>query len=154
MTGLFRATLPVVFGLAVALPASPESVSAQTVNADVTAGALSDASVAGTFDALNQWDIDTGAMVADQGNRKDIRAFAAQITRDHHAIQKLDRDVVKKLKLQLVLPKGLAIQQNHEAGMMRLKNLEGKDFDRVFLPTLVLELMARLPQNTLSTQSL
>lgn len=129
MTGISRVTATVVFGLSVmALTAWPPT-SAQTA----ATASLNDASVAGIFDALNQWDIDMGAMVADRGSRKDIRAFAAQLVRDHHAIQKLDQGVVKNLKVQMVLPKGLAIQQSHDAGMKKLKLLKGNDFDLAFL---------------------
>jgi len=130
MTGFSRTAVALAFALSVvALTASPGSAAAQTA----TTGSLNDASIAGIFDALSQWDIDMGMMVADQGRRKDIRAFAAQLVRDHHAIQKLDQGVVKKLKLQLVLPKDLAIQQSHDAGMKNLKTLKGKDFDLAFL---------------------
>ena len=133
MTGLSRGTAAVLFGLSVVAPnASPRSSPAQTSQTSATAS-LNDASAAGIFDALNQWDIDMGAMVADRGSRKDIRAFAAQLVRDHHAIQKLDQGVVKKLKLKLVLPKGLAIQQTHDAGTKKLKSLKGKEFDLAFL---------------------
>ena len=129
MNGLSRATPAVAFALAVALTAWPTSSAAQSA----TAGSLNDASIAGIFDALNQWDIDMGGMVADQGRRRDIRAFAAQLVRDHHAIQKLDRDVVKKVKLKLVLQRDLPIQTSHDAGMTKLKSLKGKDFDLAFL---------------------
>jgi len=135
MSGLSRGTVAVVAFAAslLVLSARPKPSGAQAETASVAAASLNDGTIAGIFDALNQWDIDMGGMVADQGGRKDIRAFAAQLVRDHHAIQKLDQGVVKKLKLQLVLPKALAIEKSHDAAMTRLKTLKGKDFDRAFL---------------------
>ena len=130
MSGLSRATVAVAIAWSLAaLGGRPDAAAAQTA----TGGILNDATITGIFDALNQWDIDMGGMVADQGRRKDIRAFAAQLVRDHYAIQKLDRNLVTKLKLKLVLPKDLPIQRSHDAGMTKLKSLKGKDFDLAFL---------------------
>lgn len=134
MSRLYRASTAVVLAFSVVALAGMADISAaQTETAGVTTSSLNDGTVAGIFDALNQWDIDMGGMVADQGRRKDIRAFAAQLVRDHHAIQALDQGVVKKLKLQLVLPKDLAIQKSHDAAMKNMKGLKGNDFDRAFL---------------------
>jgi len=135
MNGFSRGTIAVAaFAVSfLAFTAWMEPSAAQAATATVQAGSLNDATIAAIFDAANQWDIETGGLAADRGHTKDVRAFGAMLVRDHHAVQKQGRDLVKKLKVTPTPPKDFAMAKDHAAAMKKLKSLHGKAFDRAFL---------------------
>jgi len=112
-------------------PAVPSA--AQTATPAAHAGTLNDATIAAIFDAANQWDIESGGLAAKRGRTKDVRAFAAMLVRDHRAVRKQGRDLLKKLKVTPTPPKDFAMAKDHDAAMKNLKRLRGPAFDRAFL---------------------
>jgi len=135
MNGFTRGTVAVAAFAAsfLAFTVWMEPSAAQAATVTVQAGTLNDATIAAIFDAANQWDIETGSLAADRGHTKDVRAFGAMLARDHHAVQKQGRDLVKKLKVKPTAPKDFAMAKDHEAAMKKLRHLHGAAFDRAFL---------------------
>ena len=125
-----RAVLAVSF---VAFTTWGQPSAAQTATTSAAGSTLNDPTIAAIFDAANTWDIDTGGMAADRGRTRDVRAFGAMLVRDHHAVQRQGRDLLKKLKVPPTPPKDFAMAKDHDAAMKKLRKLHGKVFDRAFL---------------------
>jgi putative membrane protein len=95
--------------------------------------ALDDATIVAIFDAANTADVETGALAAKRGSTKELRDFGAMLARDHKMVRQQGRDLAAKLGVTPTPPKDDRGAKDHAAAMVRLRSLEGAEFDRVFL---------------------
>ena len=110
-----------------------------TVRADATAaaGAASpegDAAILASIDASNVGDSATGAIAATKATSSDLRAFAAQMVRDHHAMRLEGERVARRLRLT---PESNADTSGGSgvAATLSLLNAtpRGQDFDKAYI---------------------
>lgn len=86
-----------------------DSIAAMTpaaVPAPAPAPALTDANIAAILDGANVADSTAGSIAASKGTSADVKSFARDMMRDHHALRKLGEDLVKKLNVTPELPAG------------------------------------------------
>jgi len=95
--------------------------------------ALDDATIVAIFDAANTADIETGALAEKRGSTKEVRDFGAMLARDHKMVRQQGRDLAAKLGVTPTPPKDDQGAKDHIAAMVRLRALEGAEFDRAFL---------------------
>lgn len=74
--------------------------------APAPAPALSDANIAAILDGANVADSAAGSIAASKGTHAEVKTFARNMMRDHHALRKAGEDLVKKLNLTPALPAG------------------------------------------------
>lgn len=97
------------------------------------AGALDDATIIAIFDAANTTDIETGALAAERGASKEVRAFGTMLVHDHQQVRQMGRDLAKKLGVTPTPPADDAGARAHAEAMTKLRALSGPQFDRAFL---------------------
>lgn len=110
-----------------------------TARADVAGAAGesspdSDATILASFDAANVSDSAAGAIAAAKATSSDLRAFAAQMVRDHHAMRLEGERVARRLRLT---PEPNA-DTSGESGMAATLSLlnatpRGRDFDKAYI---------------------
>ncbi len=109
-------------------PALPPAPAASDARA-----ALDDATIIAIFDAANTADIETGALAAERGGSKEVRAFGTMLVHDHQQVRQMGRDLAKKLGVTPTPPADDAGARAHAEAMARLRALSGAQFDRAFL---------------------
>jgi putative membrane protein len=68
--------------------------------------ALTDANIAAILDGANAADSAAGNVAATKGTSSDVKSFARDMMRDHHALRKAGQDLAKKLNLTPAMPAG------------------------------------------------
>ena len=68
--------------------------------------ALTDPNIVAILDGANAADSAAGAVAAEKGTAADIKSFARDMMRDHHALRKAGADLAKKLAVTPELPAG------------------------------------------------
>lgn len=118
---------------------APGDTTSGTARAD-SAGAATetasgnDAAILASFNAANVSDSSTGAIAAAKATSSDLRAFAAQMVRDHHAMRLEGERVARRLRLT---PE-LNADTSGESGMAVTLSLlnatpRGRDFDKAYI---------------------
>ena len=95
---------------------------------------LNDAQIASIVVTANQVDIDAGRLAAAQGSTAEVRAFAEQMVTDHSGVNKSATDLAAKLK---VTPQDNPTSQSLKSGgdknVANLKGLKGAAFDKAYI---------------------
>lgn len=118
--------------------AAPGDTTSGTASADaagVAAGVPeSGAAILASFDAANVSDSATGAIAAAKATSSDLRAFAAQMVRDHHAMRLEGERVARRLRLTPV-PTADTSGESSMAATLSLLNAtpRGRDFDKAYI---------------------
>lgn len=94
----------------------------------------SDAAILASFDAANVSDSATGTIAAAKATSSDLRAFAAQMVRDHHAMRLEGERVARRLRLTPE-PNAGASGDSGMAATLSLLNAtpRGRDFDKAYI---------------------
>lgn len=119
--------------------AAPGDTTSGTARADavgVAGGSSpeSDAAILASFDAANVSDSATGAIAAAKATSSDLRAFAAQMVRDHHAMRLEGERVARRLRLTSE-PNADTSGESGMAAIVSLLNAtpRGRDFDKGYI---------------------
>ncbi len=67
---------------------------------------LTDANIVALLDGANVADSSAGAVGAAKGTASDVKSFAKDMMRDHHALRKAGQDLAKKLNVTPEMPAG------------------------------------------------
>ena len=115
---------------AMAAPAAP----AAATPAAPAAPTLTDANIVAILDGANAADSSAGAVGATKGTSAEIRSFAKDMMRDHHALRKAGQDLAKKLNVTPEMPAG----DNSAAAAMAWHDsltamTKGADFDKAYI---------------------
>jgi len=106
-------------------PAPPPAPAAPT---------LTDPNIAAILDAANAADSSAGAVAATKGTNAEVRSFAKDMMRDHHALRKMGQDLVKKLNVTPELPAGDNSQAAATAWHDSLTAMaKGAAFDKAYI---------------------
>lgn len=70
------------------------------------APALTDPNIVALLDNANMTDSAAGSVAATKGTSADIKSFAKEMMRDHHALRKAGQDLAKKLNVTPAMPAG------------------------------------------------
>ena len=98
------------------------------------APALTDPNIAAILDAANATDSSAGAIAATKGTNAEVRTFARNMMRDHHALRKAGEDLVKKLNVTPELPAGDNSQAAATAWNDSLRAMpRGAAFDKAYI---------------------
>lgn len=94
----------------------------------------SDAAILASFDAANVSDSATGAIAAAKATSSDLRAFAAQMVRDHHAMRIEGERVARRLRLTPE-PNADTSGEASRGATLSLLNAtpRGRDFDKAYI---------------------
>jgi putative membrane protein len=98
------------------------------------APALTDPNIAAILDNANATDSSAGAIAATKATNAEVRTFARNMMRDHHALRKAGEDLVKKLNVTPALPAGDNSQAVATAWNDSLRALpKGAAFDKAYI---------------------
>jgi putative membrane protein len=105
------------------------------VGATRAASPAGDASILASLDAANVSDSATGAIAAAKATSSDLRAFAAQMMRDHHAMRLEGERVASRLRLTPAQPGDTSGARSGLAATLSLLNAtpRGADFDKAYI---------------------
>lgn len=111
--------------IAAATPAAPAAPAAPT---------LTDANIAAILDGANVADSTAGAVAATKGTHAEVKTFANNMMRDHHALRKAGEDLVKKLNVTPALPAGDNSAATAAAWLDTLNTTpKGADWDKKYI---------------------
>lgn len=133
IAAVMAATTILVSGSSPVGSPTPRLLRATNVAHSVPVGSLDDATIIAIFDAANTADIETGALAAERGVSKEVRAFGTMLVRDHQQVRQMGRDLAKKLGVTPTPPADDAGARAHAEAMTKLRALSGPQFDRAFL---------------------
>lgn len=108
---------------AAAMPAPPPPVPA-----------LTDPNIVAILDGANVTDSSAGAIAAVKGTAADVKSFARDMMRDHHALRKAGEDLAKKLSVTPELPAGdntAAFAQSWRDSLNAMP--KGAEFDKAYI---------------------
>ena len=98
------------------------------------APALTDANIAAILDQANMADSAAGSVAAAKGTAGDVKSFAKDMMRDHHALRKAGADLVKKLGVTPALPAGDNSVATAQAWQDSLNAMpKGAGFDKAYI---------------------
>lgn len=97
------------------------------------AGNLDDPTIFAIFDEVNTADIWTARLAATKGHSDEVRALGRKVAGDHEAVQRMARDLARKLDVVPTPPNNDATAQNHAETVALLQAKSGADFDRAYL---------------------
>lgn len=98
------------------------------------ASPMSDANILALFDRANVTDSAAGVIAASKATGAELRGFAAQMVRDHHAMRVEGERVARRLRLTAEPPAG----NDGEPGMTAILTVlnataRGRDFDKAYI---------------------
>ena len=111
--------------MAMAAPATP---------APAPAPALSDPNIVALLDGANATDSSAGAIAASKGTHTEVKSFAKDMMRDHHALRKAGQDLAKKLNVTPELPAGdnsMAMAQSWRDSLNAMP--KGAEWDKAYM---------------------
>ena len=98
------------------------------------APSLTDANIVALLDGANAADSSAGSVGAGKGSAADVKTFARNMMRDHHALRKAGQDLAKKLNVTPEMPAGdnsaAAAQAWHDSLSAMAK---GAAFDKAYI---------------------
>lgn len=105
------------------------------IGATRVASPAADASILASFDVANVSDSAAGAIAAAKATSSDLRAFAAQMMRDHHAMRLEGERVASRLRLTPAQPGDTSGARSGLAATLSLLNAtpRGADFDKAYI---------------------
>ncbi len=96
--------------------------------------ALTDPNIVAILDGANATDSSAGAIAATKGTSADVKTFARDMMRDHHALRKAGEDLAKKLSVTPELPAGDNSAATAQAWRDSLNALpKGAGFDKAYI---------------------
>ena len=110
---------------AAATPAPPATPPAPT---------LTDPNIVAILDAANVADSSAGSVAATNGTAADVKAFAKDMMRDHHALRKAGQDLAKKLNVTPEMPANDQSAASAKAWQDSLTAMaKGAAFDKAYI---------------------
>ena len=107
---------------------------ADAAGAEAASSPESDAAILAAFDAANVSDSATGAIAAAKATSSDLRAFAAQMVRDHHAMRLEGARVARRLRLTPEANTDTGSASGLAATLSLLNATpRGRDFDKAYI---------------------
>jgi putative membrane protein len=95
---------------------------------------LTDPNIVALLDAANAADSSAGAVAATKGTNSEVRSFAKDMMRDHHALRKMGQDLAKKLNVTPQMPAGDSSQAAASAWHDSLTSMpKGAAFDKAYI---------------------
>jgi putative membrane protein len=95
---------------------------------------LTDPNIVALLDAANVADSSAGAVAATKGTNSEVRSFAKDMMRDHHALRKMGQDLAKKLNVTPEMPSGDNSQAAAAAWHDSLTAMaKGAAFDKAYI---------------------
>ena len=96
--------------------------------------ALTDPNIVAILDGANMADSAAGSVGAAKGTAADVKSFAKDMMRDHHALRKAGQDLAKKLNVTPVMPAGDNSAASAKAWHDSLTAMaKGADFDKKYI---------------------
>ena len=121
-----RMALYVMSSASLLLGAAPAS-------AQTGGGAPTDPQIAAIVVAANQVDIDAAKLAKSHTKNKDVKEFADTMIRDHEAVNKQAKALVKKLKVKpQPNPTSKSLVDGGKKNIANLKKLKGGEFDKAY----------------------
>jgi putative membrane protein len=94
----------------------------------------SDAQIAHIVVTANQVDIDAGKLAASKGTNAEVKAFGAQMVKDHTGVNKQASDLAAKLKVKPEdNPTSESLKAGGDKNLATLKGLSGAAFDKAYI---------------------
>ncbi len=117
-----------------AIPALAQTTATdQPAAGGAAASGPTDPQIAAIVVAANQADIDAAKVAKSRAKSKDVKEFAATMVRDHEAVNKQAKALVKKLKVKPEAnPTSKSLEDGGKANIKALKKLKGADFDKAY----------------------
>ena len=114
--------------------AAAPAVAATPAAAPAAAPALTDPNIVAILDGANMADSSAGSVGAMKGTSADVRSFAKDMMRDHHALRVAGQDLAKKLNVTPEMPAGdnsaaAATAWHDSLGTM----VKGPAFDKAYI---------------------
>lgn len=101
--------------------------------AQTGAAGPTDRQIAAIVVAANQVDIDAAKVAKSRTKNKDVKAFAETMIRDHEAVNKQAKALVKKLKVKPEAnPTSKSLEDGGKQNIKALKKLKGAEFDKAY----------------------
>ena len=95
--------------------------------------APTDPQIAAIVVAANQGDIDAAKVAKSRAKAKDVKEFANTMIRDHEAVNKQAKSLVKKLNVKPEEnPTSKSLEQGGKQNVANLKKLKGPEFDKAY----------------------
>lgn len=117
--------------LAGAMAATILSLGAVSMSA---AGDLSDAQIIGIYSQVNSFDIETAMLGELKGHSEDVRALGRMVSGDHTGVRAAVHALASENGIEPMLPPSrIKAAQGHDDAVVRLRGLEGSDFDAAYL---------------------
>lgn len=102
--------------------------------ATATTPALTDANVVALLDAANVADSSAGSVAATKGTSAEIKSFARDMMRDHHALRKAGQELAKKLNVSPAMPAGDNSEATAKAWQDSLTSMaKGAAWDKAYI---------------------
>jgi putative membrane protein len=116
-------------------PAAGEPAPAAAPPAEGAAAvAATDPQIAAIVVAANQADIDAAKVAKSGTKNKDVKEFAETMIRDHEAVNKEAKALVKKLKVKPeASPTSKSLEGDGKQNIKALKKLKGAELDKAYL---------------------
>jgi putative membrane protein len=103
-------------------------------DAAAPAGGPTDPQIAAIVVSANQVDIDAAKFAKSHSKNKEVKAFAETMIRDHQAVNKQAKALVKKLKVKPEAnDTSKALEQGGKDNLATLKKLKGAEFDKAYV---------------------
>jgi putative membrane protein len=101
--------------------------------AQTAAAGPTDPQIAAIVVAANQADIDAAKVAKSRTKTKDVKEFAETMIRDHEAVNKQAKALVKKLKVKPEAnPTSKSLEDGGKENIKALKKLKGAEFDKAY----------------------
>ena len=98
------------------------------------AGGLSDAQILAIYSQVNSFDIETAMLGELKGNSEDVRNIGRQVAHDHTGVRQAAHELAAKIGVEPVLPPArIEAARQHDTVVLRLRDLDGPDFDEAYL---------------------
>jgi putative membrane protein len=113
-----------------ATSASPAAVAFPVATAPVAA--MSDAQILGFVDQVNRAEIEAGKLALTKTTSVAVRNFANMLVTDHEKAMAADKSFAAKQNITIAVDPDTSMAHSHDAEMVKLHGLSGKDFDQEF----------------------
>jgi putative membrane protein len=99
-----------------------------------TSAAFTDAGILAMLDEANESDSSAGALAMDKATDPELKAFAAAMMQEHHALRVKGAELQKQLSLTPRLPAADPLAPTTDAEMLALRAAaDGPEFDRAYV---------------------
>jgi putative membrane protein len=110
-----------------------EAARARDPNATALAG-LTGANILAMFERANATDSAAGALAVTKATSSELRTFAAQMVRDHHAMRREGERAARRLRITPEPPSGYRGAERADSILAFLEGVQrGRDFDKAYI---------------------